>query len=55
MQAPFEVTIRLQEVLIGTHEEIKCDRNENMWNERKNHLVHIIKKGLRCEGMPGLP
>jgi hypothetical protein len=28
MQAPFEGTTRIQEMLIGTHEEIKCDQNE---------------------------
>jgi hypothetical protein len=46
MQAPSEGTTRIQEVLIGTRKEIKCDQNENMWKRNKNHLVHIIKKGL---------
>ncbi len=46
MQAPFEGTTRIQEMLIGTREEIKCDQNENMWKIDKKHLIHIIKKGL---------
>ncbi len=54
MQAPSEGTTRIQEMLIGTHEEI-CDQNENMWKRDKKHLIHIIKKGLWCEGMLGLP
>jgi hypothetical protein len=45
MQAPSEGTTRIQEMLIGTHEEI-CDQNENMWKRDKKHLIHIIKKGL---------
>jgi len=55
MQAPSKGTTRIQEVLIGTCKEIKCDQNENMWKRDKKHLIHIIKKGLWCEGMLGLP
>jgi hypothetical protein len=46
MQAPSKGTTRIQEVLIGTREEIKYGRNENMWKRDKKNLIRIIKKSL---------